>query len=194
MTKRILIISGPTGSGESTVTNLLIKKYPVFKRLITATTRKPRLKEKNKKDYFFFTNKQFKQEIAKGNILEYTYIKNRDVYYGTYKPDLEKKLKQGYNLVANTDYKGTIFYKKNYQAVGIFLKAESLEAIKKRLLFREPNMDKVELKKRLDNAVKEIKKEQKYYKYTVINRQGQLNKTLENIVNILKKEEYKLKK
>jgi guanylate kinase len=194
MNKRILIISGPTGSGESTVTNLLIKKYPIFKRLITATTRKPRLKEKNKKDYFFFTNKQFQSQIKQGNILEYTYIKNRNVYYGTYKPDLEKKLKQGFNLIANTDYKGTNFYKKYYRAIGIFLKAESLAVIKKRLLARQPGLSASELKKRLNNAAREIKKEEKYYKYKVINRQGQLNKTLEKIVKILTQENYKLKK
>ena len=194
MNKRIVIISGPTGSGESTITNLLTEKYPIFKRLITATTRKPRLNEKNKKDYFFFTNKQFQEHIKKGNILEYTHIKNRGVYYGTYKPDLEKKLKRGFNLVANTDYKGTDFYKKHYQAVGIFLKAESLAVIKKRLLDREPNMSGAELKKRLANATREVKKEEKYYKYKVINRQGQLDKTLGKIVKILIKENYKLKK
>lgn len=192
--KRILIISGPTGSGESTVTSLLIKKYPIFKRLVTATTRKPRLNEKNKKDYYFFTNQQFREKIKSGEILEYTYIKNRGVYYGTYFPDLNQKIRDGYNIIVNTDYIGTKFYKKYYQAASIFIKAESLDAIKKRLLARQPQMMATELKKRLNNAAKEIKKEEKYYQYTVINKEGKLPETLKKIIKILKKEEYSLKK
>lgn len=192
--KNILIISGPTGSGESTVTDLLIKKYPIFKRLVTATSRPPRLKEKHGRNYYFFTKLEFKKMIANGQIIEYTYIKNRDTYYGTYLPELAKKLKAGYNLVANTDYIGTKFYKKHYQAASIFVKPESLAAIKKRLLAREPEMAAVELKKRLANAAGEIKKEEKYYAYTVINRQNRLNQTLREITKILKKEGYRLKK
>src|SRR3989338_7616789 len=118
--KNILIISGPTGSGESTVTDLLIKKYPIFKRLVTATSRRPRLKEKNGRDYYFFSKAEFKKLIATGQIIEYTYIKNRDTYYGTYLPDLKKKLTAGYNLVANTDWVGTKFYTKHYRATSIF--------------------------------------------------------------------------
>ena len=192
--KNILIISGPTGSGESTVTDLLIKKYPIFKRLVTATSRRPRLKEKNGRDYYFFSKAEFKKLIATGQIIEYTYIKNRDTYYGTYLPDLEKKLKRGYNIVANTDWVGTKFYAKHYRATSIFIKPESIAAIKKRLLTREPNISSSEFKKRLTNAVAEIKKEEKYYAYTVINRQNQLPQTLSKIVKILKKGGYNLKK
>ena len=193
-TKRIVVVSGPTGSGESTITQLLIKKYPIFKRLVTATTRKPRLNEKNKKDYYFFTDRQFKTEIKNGNILEYVFIKNRGVYYGSYKPALEKEFKNGYSIIANTEHKGTIFFKKKYRATAIFLKAESLLMIKKRLLGREPNMSLIELKKRLDNATKEIKKEEKYYDYVIINRQNKINETIKKIESILKKEGYWLNK
>jgi HrpA-like RNA helicase len=34
MKNKILVISGPTGSGESTVTNKIIEKYPIFQRLV----------------------------------------------------------------------------------------------------------------------------------------------------------------
>ncbi len=192
--KNIVIISGPTGSGESTITNLLLNKYPIFKRLVTATSRRPRLNEKHGRDYYFFTKTEFKKLIANGQIIEYTYIKNRATYYGTYLPDLKKKLKAGYNIVANTDWIGTKFYSKHYQAVSIFIKPESLAVVKKRLLTREPNISTAELKKRLINAAKEIKKEEKYYAYTVINRQNRLTNTLRELVKILKKEGYRLKK
>ena len=66
--------------------------------------------------------------------------------------------------------------------------------IKKRLLGREPNMSLIELKKRLDNATKEIKKEEKYYDYVIINRQNKINETIKKIESILKKEGYWLNK
>lgn len=190
--KRILIISGPTGVGESTITKKIIKRHPVFQRLVTATSRKPRLQEKNGVDYYYFTKKRFEDEIKKGNILEYTYIKNRDVYYGSYKPDLEKKLKKGFSIIANHDLVGAKFYKKNYNATTIFIAPGSMKDIKSRILGREPQIDKEELKKRLKNAEAEIKKESPFYDYVVKNEQNKLEKTIKTVEKIIKKEGYNL--
>ena len=106
---RILVIAGPTGCGESTITKEIIKQFPRFKRLVTATTRMPRLNEKNEIDYYFFSKQEFQNEIKKGNILEYTYIENRDTYYGTYKKDLENKLNNGFSIIINPDIVGAKF-------------------------------------------------------------------------------------
>jgi guanylate kinase len=99
----IFIISGPTGTGESTITNEIIQRFPNFTRLVTATSRPPRLREKNGIDYYFFSKQEFENEIKKGNILEHTYVANRDTYYGTYKIDLENKLAKGFNIIVNPD-------------------------------------------------------------------------------------------
>jgi len=190
--KKILIIAGPTGVGESTVTKELIARYPIFKRLVTATTRSPRLKEKNKIDYYFFTEAQFKRRIADGRIIEYQ--NNRDgVYYGSYKPDLDKKLKQGFNIIMNPDIVGAKFYKKNYNATTIFLLPDSWANLKKRHLLRNPDIKAQELKKRLAYAKSEIKNESNFYDYKIINKQGELITTMEKIIKIIKKEGYRLK-
>ena len=191
--KRILVIAGPTGVGESSITNKIINLYPLFTRLITATTRSPRLTEKNAVDYYFFTKKQFKDEIAKKNILEHTYIKSRDVYYGTYKKDLDNKLKQGLNIIVNPDIVGAKYFKKNYNATTIFIMPESIKGLKKRLLIRDPHITKDELNKRLKDAEYEIKNESYFYDYKVINREGELDKAVLEVENIIKKERYKLK-
>jgi guanylate kinase len=112
--KRILVIGGPTGSGETTITNEIIKRFPVFTRLVTATSRKPRNNEINKVDYYFFSKEEFEKNIRNGNIPEYTYIKNRDTYYGAYKPDLDEKISKGLNVIANVDIVGAKYYKKNH--------------------------------------------------------------------------------
>src|SRR3990167_7895626 len=154
---KIVVIAAPTGGGESTITNEIINRFPSFKRLVTATTRKPRNKERHRKDYYFFSKIKFKKEITRGNIIEYTYVKNRKAYYGSYKPDLEKKLKLGYNVIINPDVVGAKYYKKNYQAITIFVKPDSLESIKKRLIYRDIGIKPTELKRRLKNAEDEIK-------------------------------------
>ena len=92
---KVLIIGGPTGSGESTITKEIISRYPIFQRLITATSRPMRSGETDKQDYYFFSKEDFLEKIKSGDIPEHTYVENRDAYYGTYKPDLEEKLKKG---------------------------------------------------------------------------------------------------
>src|ERR1700742_4854258 len=98
--KRVVVIAGPSGSGESTITNQLIGRFPAkLVRLVTATSRPPREGEKPGVDYHFFTKEEFQKHIASGDIIEYTYIENRDTYYGTYKPDLEEKLQSGHVVI-----------------------------------------------------------------------------------------------
>lgn len=188
--KKVLVIAGPSGAGESTITQKIIKKYPIFQRLVTATTRQPRLKEKNKIDYYFFDNDQFQDEIENGNIIEHTYIEDRNVYYGTYKPDLDKKIKKNINIIVNTDIIGAKYYKKNYNATTIFIMPESIDVIEKRLGSRDCLITKEELQKRLNQAKKEIKKESIFYDYIVINKENKLDETLEEMEKILKKEKY----
>ena len=192
--KKILVIAGPTGVGESTITKKIIKKYPIFKKLVTATTRKPRLNEKNKIDYYFFTKKKFKEEIDKKNITEYTYVKSRDVYYGSYKLDLNKKLKKGFNIIVNPDIVGAKFYKKYFNATTIFITADSLKDIEKRLVSRDSKISKIELKKRMANAKLEIENEAYFYDYIIKNRQGKIRDTINKIEKIIKNKKYKLKK
>ena len=190
--KKVLVIAGPTGAGESTITKAIIKKYPIFTRLVTATTRKPRLKEKYGADYYFFSEKEFKQEIKKGNIIESQNTRG-GIYYGSYKPELEKELKKGFNIIINPEFVGAKFYKKNYNATTIFIMPDSIKNIAKRLIKRDPNISKQELKKRLDYAEYEIKNESGYYDFIVINKQNELAKAIKKVEEIIKKQGYKLK-
>jgi guanylate kinase len=191
-TKRVLVIGGPTGSGETTITNEIIKLFSVFTRLVTATSRKPRNGEKEGIDYYFFSKGEFEKNIANGNIIEYTYIENRDNYYGTYKPDLDEKIEKGFNVIVNVDIVGAKYYKENYNATTIFIKPESIEELKERLANRDKNIDPEELNKRIENAENEIKNEMDFYDYIVINADGKLEAAIEEIIDILKKENYTL--
>ena len=190
--KRILVIAGPTGSGESAVTKKVIERCPIFKRLVTATARAPRGREKHGRDYYFFSEQQFKRAIAAGNIIEYQNTRN-GVYYGSYKPDLENKLRRGYNVIINPDIVGAKFYKKHYGATTIFIMPDSLANLEKRLRGRDTKSTEEQIQARLKYARQEIKQESPFYDYIVINKQNKLEETVSQIINILKKEKYLLK-
>ena len=69
----------------------------------------------------------------------------------------------------------------------IFIKPESIENLKKRLVDRDPNIPQSELQKRLENAKKEIENEERFYDYTVVNEYGKLNEAVNKVAEIIKK-------
>lgn len=186
---KVLIIGGPTGSGETTVTLEIIKKYPQFQRLVAATSRPIRSGEQNQINYYYLGKEKFLKEIENGNIIEYTYIENRDTYYGTYKLDLEKRLKESH-IIANVDHVGVKYFKKYYDSLAIFIKPSSLDVIEKRLRMRNPEASEQEIISRLKNAEDEIKNEQHLYDHVVINDDGKLNEAITEIEEILKNKLY----
>ena len=58
MPKMLLTITGPSGSGKTSILRELTKTYGVS-RIVTCTTRHPRLGERNGVDYHFLTEEQF---------------------------------------------------------------------------------------------------------------------------------------
>ena len=56
----LLILAGPAGVGKSTLSDRLVAEVPGFERVVTATTRPPRPKEVDGRDYHFLTPEQFR--------------------------------------------------------------------------------------------------------------------------------------
>ena len=191
--RSVVVIAGPSGSGESTITNEIVERYsPRIQRLVTATTRPPRTGEKNSVDYYFFSKEEFEREKKAGHILESTYIKNRDTYYGTYAPDLEKKIESGHLVIVNPDLVGARYYKENYGATTIFIVPENVDALERRIRERNPELPSIEVNQRRANAEAEIKKEKAFYDHVVVNADGKLEEAVKEVVAILKKEGYTL--
>ncbi|MDA3815700.1 MAG: hypothetical protein PF549_05045 [Patescibacteria group bacterium] len=193
--KKILAIGGPTGVGENTVVGEICKKYPIFKRLTTATTRVPREGEQNEIDYYFMSNEDFLKKVENGQIPEYQNSRDKNVYYGTYLSDLEKKLSEGFNVIITPDIVGAKYFKDNWDATTIFLMPDSMENLKKRQLKRsegDPSVTKEELENRMKYAEYEIKNEKDFYDFEVVNAQNKLDNAVNEIISIIKKEGYKL--
>lgn len=127
-----------------------------------------------------------------GEMLEVTYIPNRDTYYGSYQPDLKKKLDSGYIVIVNPDIVGAKFYKEHYNATTVFITPKSMEELEGRLRRRNPEMSETELAHRLQNAKDEIKNDKDFYDYTVENANGGLERTVSEVLSIMKKEGYSI--
>ncbi|MDA9683003.1 guanylate kinase, partial [Candidatus Pelagibacter sp.] len=100
----MFILSSPSGAGKTT----LVKKISKEKGFITSishTTRLPRPKEKNGKDYYFISKNYFKKLIKKKEFLEHAKVFEN--YYGSSKKIVLENLKKGKNIIFDIDWQGT---------------------------------------------------------------------------------------
>ena len=159
-----IILSAPSGAGKTTVANELLKGKNIA-RVITATTREPRLGERNGKDYFFWSVPEFEKAIKTKQMLEWAKVHVN--YYGIPKSSLESVLKKGKCPLLVIDVQGAKTVKKIYKnAVTVFLTAPSLAELKKRISARSDGTKNINV--RLKTALKELK-QIKNYDYLVVN-------------------------
>ena len=84
----IVVLLGASGSGKSTIENILSKDFG-YDKIVSYTTRKQRLGETNGKDYHFIDNDTFKEALRKGLFAEYDEY-SQERFYGTLKSDYKK--------------------------------------------------------------------------------------------------------
>ena len=82
----MLILIGPSASGKTEVAKLLAKKYNITK-IVTYTTRAPRVNEVNGVDYNFVSVEEFAKLTQDEFFVETTYYNSN--YYGTAKKDIK---------------------------------------------------------------------------------------------------------
>jgi len=193
MSKQVVVIAGPSGSGKNAVVNGVMAHCPgKCSHLVTATTRLARPGEVDGKDYYYFSMEKFDQEMAAGNIVDHRYVPHLDTHYGIYKPDLEKRLATGGVVFAVVDVIGARFLKQNYNATTIFIMPESVEQFRGRLRTRNPEWSQKEFDARMKITEEEIRAHSPEYDYRVINADGSLPETVNQVVEILKKEGYNI--
>jgi guanylate kinase len=104
----LLVIAGPAGSGKSTLCDRLVNERPEFSRVVTTTTRAPRTGEINGTHYHFFSSKEFRRKIERGEFLEWAQVhgEHEDRLYGTLKSSVVEPLAAGQSLVMSIDVQG----------------------------------------------------------------------------------------
>lgn len=184
-----VIISGPSGAGEDTVINKLIKTMPL-ERVITTVTRKKRPGEKDGSPYYFISKKKFEEKIKNKEFFEYTIHYNGN-YYGITKQEI-KRISKGNKIgVLKIDYQGIKKINKKIPLIISILIKSPLEILEKRIRRRSEVTDKY-IKDRMEYTKKWLDHID-IYNYIVENEEGKINKTIEKVSKIIYKE-YKLDK
>lgn len=181
-TNKLIIVSGTSGSGKNTITDLLLKNNKNLTRAITTTTRKPRGKEKQGKDYYFIPALKFKKEIIQKKFLEWAEV--HTFFYGTYQDEIFGILNSQKIPVLVIDVQGALNVKKLFPAtILFFIKPPSTEIMEQRIKNRA-SISEEEVKVRLKTAKKELTMA-KYYDHLIKNPEGHPEKAAEEISKIL---------
>lgn len=157
MNGKMVIISAPSGAGKSTMIKHLQEKGVKLEFSVSATTRKPRVNEKNGVEYYFLTAAEFKKRIAKGDFVEWEEV-YKNQYYGTLKSEIERIWANGNHVLFDVDVKGGINLKKifGHNAISIFIMPPSVRELEKRLLRRGTD-DPSWIRTRVAKAAREMK-------------------------------------
>jgi guanylate kinase len=168
----LVVISGPSGVGKSTVVRRLFKVYPELLMSISSTTRVPRPGEVHGQHYFFITQEEFDLRVKQGDFLEWAKVHGS--YYGTPRSFIEKELDKGKVVILEVDVQGATAVKRIVQekeleasAVFIFLIPPSVDILAFRLKKRKTEDEEV-VNYRLRAAIAELQVMEKY-DYIVVN-------------------------
>jgi guanylate kinase len=182
-TGKLFVLSAPSGSGKSTILEHIIAANNNFEFSISVTTRPKRANEINGKDYFFVSKQEFENLIFSNSLLEWEEVYN-DVFYGTLKSFVDKKLKGGKNILLDIDVKGALNVKSIYKdkCTLIFIKVSDMGILKTRLINRNTDT-REKIEERLEKAVHELSF-QNHFDYIVTNDfLDEAVKYIERIVN-----------
>ncbi|HEX6799964.1 MAG TPA: guanylate kinase [Ktedonobacterales bacterium] len=165
----LLVLSGPSGVGKTTVTNALkAEGWPGYV-VVTATTRRPREGEVDGMHYLFRTVQQFQEMVRNGELLEHAEVHGN--YYGVPAAPVREQLARGRDVILTIDPQGAATIRKRTRnAIFIFLAPESVDDLVERVELR--GQDTPEQRAlRLLNAEREMA-ELPGYDYAIVNRSG----------------------
>ena len=180
-----IVISGPSGTGKTSVIKELCEGDTTLEFSISATTRPTRSDEINGVEYHFLDQTEFEDLIDRDGFLEW--VKYGEHYYGTLKSTVESTIEKGKDLILEIDVHGAMKVKDiGIRCTSIFLLPPSLESLEKRLRNRKTESDS-ELQQRLLTAKSEFDYV-KDYNYCIVNPDHNVKKAVTQIRNIISAE------
>jgi guanylate kinase len=181
----LIVISGPSGVGKDSVVKRMTELGLPFHFVVTATTRLPRPGEMPGVDYHFFSENDFREMVARGEFLEHAIVYGE--YKGIPKFQVREALASGEDVVMRLDVQGAATIRKIApEALLIFISTATEDELIRRLKARRTETPEA-LRKRIV-TVKEEMNRLPEFDYVVINREHQLDATVEQISAIIKAE------
>lgn len=168
-TSRLVVLAGPTAVGKGTVSRYIREHYPNVLLSISATTRAPRPGEIDGEHYYFISDAQFDDMIARGEFLEWATVHNAS-RYGTPRPPIDAALAEGKSVLLEIDLQGARAVRREMpEALLVFLLPPSWEELVRRLVGRGTE-DAAEQARRLETAKVEMRAQDEF-DVKVVNRE-----------------------
>lgn len=163
---RLLVLSGPSGVGKSSVVTQLRAQRPDLVFSVSATTRAPRAGEIDGVHYRFVDHAGFTSMIARGQLLEWAEFAGH--LYGTPAEPVEEALAAGNDVLLEIELQGARQVRDSAPgAIRVFLAPPSWEVLVERLQGRRTESAEV-IERRLATARVELAAEGEF-DHTVVN-------------------------
>jgi len=185
----LLVLSGPSGVGKDSILRGAGEYFPELSRSISVTTRPPRPGEQEGREYFFRSEEEFQQLLAKGGLWEWA--RYLDYHYGTPRAWVEEALTAGRDVVLEIDVQGARQIRRQFpEAVLIFVAPPSRQELVRRLRGRNTETE-ASIAKRL-RAYEEELAHLPEFDYLIIN--DQLEEAVERFRSIVVAEKSRVRR
>jgi guanylate kinase len=149
-----LVLSAPSGAGKTTLARLLVERNPEITFAISATTRSPRPREQNGRDYHFIDDATFDRMIGRDELAEWAVVHGRR--YGTPRREITSAIERGRTVLLDIDIQGARQVRKLFpDALLVYVLPPSAQELDRRLT-RRASEDPAERRRRLVNARQEL--------------------------------------
>ena len=168
-TGTLVIVSGPSGVGKSTICKMLAERMDAFLS-ISATTRPRRANEVDGQDYHFLSAEEFERRLEAGGFLEHARVYSGCCYGTPSRPVLDA-LAAGRTVILEIEIEGTIQVMRRFpDAISVFLLAPGTAEQKRRLTGRKRDSAEA-IQERLSKAEAEVRRAQECgaYRHFVVN-------------------------
>jgi guanylate kinase len=178
----MIVFSGPSGVGKTTITQALVRRGWPGHVVVTATTRRPRPGEVDGVHYHFRSAVDFDKMVRDGELLEHAEVHGN--WYGVPASPLRAQLAAGVDVILTIDPQGAQSVRERTKgAVSVFLVPESVNELVERM--NQRTFDTAEQRAlRLLNAEREMAEMAKY-DYVIVNHPGQLDAAVAQLEAIM---------
>lgn len=172
----LIVMSAPSGTGKTTLCDLLLQDYPEITYSISCTTREPRGGEEDGIDYFFLPPAEFAQRLAARLFMEHATVHGNR--YGTLREPVEEAMAEGQCVLMDIDVAGAAQVRAFVETlppdhimrsgfIDIFIRPPNMAVLRGRLQGRGEDGDEA-VALRLENAIGEMERANEF-SYQVVN-------------------------